>query len=131
MHNIQLKKLMNVYCDRHKEIPGELMPNLAASDAVKYNGTRKDSKDGPAHPNIIYEESDDEASSSDKDVSDATLPTIKTLSIYLFFGGFGQEGQKRDSISQKQIPPMLLRSAYRGIERKDQGQRKLDWGIES
>nr|KAJ0203404.1 hypothetical protein LSAT_V11C500293260 [Lactuca sativa] len=41
MHNIQLKKLMNVYCDRHKEIPGELMPNLAASDAVKYNGTRK------------------------------------------------------------------------------------------
>ncbi|GJY58653.1 hypothetical protein Tco_0458545 [Tanacetum coccineum] len=37
---------------------------------------QKDSEDGPAHPNIIYEEPDDKASSSDKDVSDATLPTI-------------------------------------------------------
>ncbi|CAH1428026.1 unnamed protein product [Lactuca virosa] len=88
-----------------------------------------DSEDGPAHPNIIYEEPDDEASSSDKDVSDATLPAIKTLSIYLFFGGFGQEGQKRDSISQKQIPPpMLLRSAYRGIERKDPGPEQVGLG---
>ena len=30
-----------------------------------------DSEDEPADPNIIYEEPDDEASSSDKDVSDA------------------------------------------------------------
>ncbi|KAI3669414.1 hypothetical protein L6452_40649 [Arctium lappa] len=43
-----------------------------------------DSEDGLAHPNIIYEEPGDEASSSDKDVSDATLPAIKTLSIYIF-----------------------------------------------
>lgn len=30
-----------------------------------------------ADPNIIYEEPDDEASSSDKDVSDATFPVFK------------------------------------------------------
>ncbi|KAI3752732.1 hypothetical protein L2E82_24768 [Cichorium intybus] len=36
------------------------------------------------------------------DVFKGETPAIKTLSIYLVFGGFGQEGQKRDSISQKQ-----------------------------
>nr|GFA10198.1 retrotransposon protein, putative, Ty1-copia subclass [Tanacetum cinerariifolium] len=44
----------------------------------------QDSEDGSAHPNIIYEEPNDKASSSDKDVSDATLPAIKTFSIYIF-----------------------------------------------
>ncbi|KAL8115379.1 hypothetical protein AgCh_022024 [Apium graveolens] len=34
----------------------------------------QDSEDEPADPNIIYEEPDDEACSSDKDVSDATFP---------------------------------------------------------
>lgn len=35
-----------------------------------------DSEDEPADPNIIYEEPDDEASSSDKDVSDAARTTF-------------------------------------------------------
>ncbi|KAK4379604.1 hypothetical protein RND71_001466 [Anisodus tanguticus] len=38
-----------------------------------------DSEDEPANPNIIYEEPDDEAASSDKDVSDATLPARSTF----------------------------------------------------
>ncbi|KAL8154943.1 hypothetical protein AgCh_000347 [Apium graveolens] len=38
----------------------------------------QDSEDEPADPNIIYEEPDDEASSLDKDVSDATLPGNKS-----------------------------------------------------
>nr|KAJ0208643.1 hypothetical protein LSAT_V11C400182810 [Lactuca sativa] len=68
-----------------------LMLGLVASKFGNERSLPKalDSEDGPAHPNIIYEEPDDKASSSDKDVSDATLPAIKTLSIYLFFGGFG------------------------------------------
>lgn len=59
-----------------------------------------DSEDEPADPNIIYEEPDDEASSSDKDVSDATLPARTTFSIVIFFCGLGQEGQKRDAFYQ-------------------------------
>ena len=42
-----------------------------------------DSEDEPADPNIIYEEPDDEASSSDKDVSDATLPARTELLFLL------------------------------------------------
>jgi len=38
-----------------------------------------DDKDEPADPNIILEEPDDEASKSDKDVSDAT-----GLQLYFF-----------------------------------------------
>lgn len=49
----------------------------------------------------LSEEPVDEASSSDKDVSDATLSARTTFSIV---GGFGQERQKRD-ISQKRISP--------------------------
>ncbi|KAL7597709.1 hypothetical protein Lser_V15G26856 [Lactuca serriola] len=52
MHNIQLKKLMNVYSDRHKETPDKLMPNLAASDAVKCNGTQKGDV-AVSHENLI------------------------------------------------------------------------------
>ncbi|YP_004927515.1 hypothetical protein BrnapMp043 (mitochondrion) [Brassica napus] len=40
---------------------------------------------------------------SDKDVSDATLPARTTYSIVIFcdfFGGFGQERQKRDAFYQ-------------------------------
>ncbi|GKA86846.1 hypothetical protein Tco_0808557 [Tanacetum coccineum] len=44
-----------------------------------------------------------------------------SLFIFLFFGGFGQEGQKKDAFYQSKAntAPMLLRSTYRGIERKD------------
>ncbi len=56
-----------------------------------------DSEDEPADPNIIYEELDDEASSSEKDVSDAGKNYYFNCD---FFGGFGQEGQKRDAFYQ-------------------------------
>lgn len=46
-----------------------------------------DSEDEPADPQIISEEPEDEASSSDKDVSDATLPARTTFSIVIFFAG--------------------------------------------
>lgn len=67
-----------------------------------------------ADPNIIYEEPDDEASSSDKDVSDATFPARTTSTIFLF--GFGQEGKNRyAAFYQSQADtPLLPRSAYRG-----------------
>jgi hypothetical protein len=67
-----------------------------------------DSEDEPADPNIIYEEPVDEASSSDKDVSDATLPARTTFSIVIFLAGsVRRDKSKREmlSISQKQIPP--------------------------
>lgn len=51
----------------------------------------------PADPNIIYEEPDDFASSSDKDVSDAGK---NHFFYFAFLGGFGQEGQKRDAFYQ-------------------------------
>ncbi|KAK4337761.1 hypothetical protein RND71_042248 [Anisodus tanguticus] len=56
--------------------------------------------DEPTNPNIIYEESNDEVSSSNKDVSDATLPARSTFSIVIFFGEFCQEGQKSDTFYQ-------------------------------
>lgn len=46
------------------------------------------------------DEPDDEASSSDKDVSDATLPARTTYSIVIFLAGSGQERQKRDAFYQ-------------------------------
>ena len=65
-----------------------------------------DSEDEPADPNIIYEEPDDEASSSDKDVSDAILPAITTFSIVIFLAGSVRRDKREMlSISQKQIPP--------------------------
>lgn len=48
-----------------------------------------DSEDEPADPNIIYEEPDDEASSSDKDVSDAT-----GLRLFFFFRWVRSGGTK-------------------------------------
>lgn len=78
-----------------------------------------DSEDEPIDPNIIYEEPDDEASSSDKDVSDARQ---EKLCLLLFFWRIRSGETKESSISQKRIPPpMLPRSAYRGIEREDRG----------
>ena len=89
-----------------------------------------DSENEPADPNIIYEEPDDEASSSDKDVSDATLPARTTFCIVIFWRV--RSGGKKEmlSISQKQIPlpPMLPRSAYRGIEREDRGPEQVEIG---
>lgn len=65
-----------------------------------------DSEGEPADPNIIYEEPDDEASSSDKDVSDATLPARPTFSIVIFLAGsVRREKREMLSISQKRIPP--------------------------
>ncbi|KAK1548702.1 hypothetical protein Q3G72_031056 [Acer saccharum] len=88
-----------------------------------------DSEDEPADPNIIYEEPDDEASSSDKDVSDATLPA-RTFWIVIFLAGsVRRDKRKMLSISQKRIPtPMLPRSAYRGIEREDRGPEQVGLG---
>ena len=63
-----------------------------------------DGEDEPADPNIIYEEPDDEASFSDKDVSDATG---KNQSIVIF--GFGQviEAKERcfPSVKSRYRPP--------------------------
>ncbi|KAL0308220.1 UNVERIFIED_CONTAM: NADH-ubiquinone oxidoreductase chain 1 [Sesamum calycinum] len=54
----------------------------------------------------LSEEPDDEASSSDKDVYDATRPARTTFSIFLFLASSVRR-EKREilSISQKQIPP--------------------------
>lgn len=90
-----------------------------------------DSEGEPADPNIIYEEPDDEASSSDKDVSDATLPARPTFSIVIFLAGsVRREKREMLSISQKRIPPppMLPRSAYRGIEREDRVSEQVGLG---
>ncbi|KAL0315143.1 UNVERIFIED_CONTAM: putative mitochondrial protein [Sesamum calycinum] len=79
----------------------------------------------------LSEEPDDEASSSDKDVYDATRPARTTFSIFLFLASSVRR-EKREilSISQKQIPPppVLPRSAYRGIERKDPGPEQVGLG---
>lgn len=48
-----------------------------------------DSEDEPADPKKIYEEPDDEASSSDKDVSDAT-----SLQLFFFFRRVRSGGTK-------------------------------------
>nr|GEV50120.1 hypothetical protein [Tanacetum cinerariifolium] len=63
-----------VFCEVHAQI------RCIFLDGYGVLGVRTDSEDGPAHPNIIYEEPDDKASSSDKDVFD--------------------EGQKRDAFYQ-------------------------------
>jgi hypothetical protein len=60
-----------------------------------------DSEDEPDDPNIIYEEPDDEASSSDKDVSDATLPARTTFSIVIFWRVRSGGTKEMLSISQK------------------------------
>ena len=70
------------------------------------------------------DEPDDEASSSDKDVSDATLPARTTYSIVIFLAGSVRRDKREMlSISQKGTlsPAMLPRPAYRGIEREDRG----------
>ena len=88
-----------------------------------------DSEDEPADPNIIYEEPDDEASSSDKDVSDATLPARTTFSIVIFLGSGGTKERCFLSVkSRYRPPPMLPRSAPRGIEREDRGPGQVGLG---
>ncbi|KAF3680265.1 hypothetical protein FXO37_03398 [Capsicum annuum] len=68
-----------------------LMVGLVASEFRNERSIPKalDSEDEPADPNIIYEEPDDQASSSDKDVSDATLPARRTFSIVIFLAKSG------------------------------------------
>ena len=58
-----------------------------------------DDEDEPADPNIILEEPDDEASKSDKDVSDATFSARTTFSVFY---------------QSQADTPQLPRSAYRG-----------------
>lgn len=86
-----------------------------------------DDKDEPADPNIILEEPDDEASKSDKDVSDATR-----LQLYLFFRGQVRR-EKKDMlfpISPKRIPIASTVRLPRKRCGRTQGQSKLGWGIE-
>lgn len=65
-----------------------------------------DSEDEPADPN---KEPDDEASSSDKDVSDATLPARTTFSIVIFLAGSVRRDKREMlSISQKKADTALL-----------------------
>ncbi|KAL0304713.1 UNVERIFIED_CONTAM: NADH-ubiquinone oxidoreductase chain 1 [Sesamum calycinum] len=80
----------------------------------------------------LSEEPDDEASSSDKDVYDATRPARTTFSIFLFLASSVRREKERYflSVKSRYRPPVLPRSAYRGIERKDRGQSKLGWGRE-
>nr|GEZ94396.1 hypothetical protein [Tanacetum cinerariifolium] len=58
------------------------------------------------------------------------LISKEILGNLLFFGEFGQEGQKRDAFYQSKadIAPMLLRSTYRGIERNDPGPEQVGLG---
>jgi hypothetical protein len=54
----------------------------------------------------LSEEPDDEASSSDKDVSDATRPARTTFSIVIFLASSVRKDKREMlSISQKQMPP--------------------------
>ncbi|KAI3826868.1 hypothetical protein L1987_00927 [Smallanthus sonchifolius] len=55
-------------------------------------GVLPSADDGSAHPNIIYEEPDDEASSSDKDVSDERMKKRKVLFEADLTEGRGGEG---------------------------------------
>ncbi|KAK9082545.1 hypothetical protein Syun_031849 [Stephania yunnanensis] len=85
-------------------------------------------RDEPADPNIIYEEPDDEASSSDKDVSDAGK---NHFFYFCFFGRVRSGGTKERcflSVQSRYRPPMLPRSAYRGIEREDPGPEQVGLG---
>ena len=82
-----------------------------------------DDKDEPADPNIILEEPDDEASKSDKDVSDAT-----GLQLYM-----GSGGKKKIccflSVPSGYPPASTVRLPRKRCGRT-QGQSKLGWGIE-
>ena len=65
----------------------------------KLLATAFDSEDEPADPNIIYEEPDDEASSSDKDVSDARQEPLFSIVIF-FAGSVRRDKKKRDAFYQ-------------------------------
>lgn len=80
-----------------------------------------DDEDEPADPNIILEEPDDEASKSDKDVSDATgLP----LDFYR-----GQEGKDMlFSISPKRILPSFHGPLTEEEMREDPGPEQVGLG---
>ncbi|GMP57314.1 hypothetical protein CsSME_00021452 [Camellia sinensis var. sinensis] len=82
----------------------------------------------PADPNIIYEEPDDEASSSDKDVSDATLPARTTFSIVIFLAGSVRRDKREMlSISQKQIPPPHAPTVRLPRNRKEGPGARASW----
>lgn len=91
-----------------------------------------DSEDEPADPNIIYEEPDGSSSSSEKDVSDATLPAITTFAIVIFLFWRVRSGGTKErcflSVKSRYRPSMLPRSAPRGIEREDLGPEQVGLG---
>jgi hypothetical protein len=77
-----------------------------------------DDKDEPADPNIILEKPDDEASKSDKDVSDAT-------GLQLYFLGVRSRNKRYVVSYQSQADtPQLPQSAYQG---RDAGGPRASW----
>lgn len=81
----------------------------------------------------LSEEPDDEASSSDKDVYDATRPARTTFSIFLFLASSVRR-EKREilSISQKQIPPPRAPTVRLPRNRKEGPGARTSWvGVES
>ncbi|MCE2056144.1 hypothetical protein HAX54_044118 [Datura stramonium] len=100
-----------------------------ASTKIDGIGPKKAIQDEPADPNIIYEEPDDEASSSDKDVSDATSPGKKNSYLLYFFMSSVRGTKERCFLSvsryRPHAPPMvrLLRNRKEGP-----GARVLGWG---
>ena len=87
-----------------------------------------ESEDEPADPNIIYEEPDDEASSLDKDVSDATLPARNTFSIVIFLAGSVRRDKREMlSISQKQTPPPHAPTVRLPRNRKEGPGARASW----
>ncbi|KAL8488583.1 hypothetical protein ACS0TY_024751 [Phlomoides rotata] len=81
----------------------------------------------------LSEEPDDEASSSDKDVSNATRPARTTLSIFLFLASsVRRDKRERLSISQKQIPPPHAPAVRLPRNRKEGPGARASWvGVES
>lgn len=75
------------------------------------------------HPNIIYEEPDDEASSSDKDVSDAG----KNHFFYCSFFAVRRDKREMLSISQKQIPPPHAPTVRLPRNRKEGPGARASW----
>jgi len=84
-----------------------------------------DDEDEPADPNIILEEPDDEASKSDKDVSDAI-----GLQLYFFY----RVRREKKICCFLSVPSGYPPASTVRLPRKrcgrTQGQSKLGWGIE-
>lgn len=82
-----------------------------------------DDEDEPADPNRIFEEPDDEASKSDKDVSDAT-----GLQLDFFIGVRRDNKDMLFSISPKRIPPSFHGPLTEEEMREDPGPEQVGLG---